>query len=311
MLYKERMNGKKVRLGIALLATFAAGSIGSLVTYPSLTWYGGLSKPDFTPPDWVFGPVWTLLYVAMAVSLYLVWTTNYRGHKRAAFVAFGVQLVLNALWSLVFFGAHDLAGGVAVILALWLMLVVTMVCFWPISRLAVLLLVPYLAWVSFATVLNVALVNKAGTAIVNSYDDCVKRKGSVILESYPPICMTPDKRSFTNPHEKPKDKQSTSLTVQEWGVSLPLTEGITDAYYTYDKDNDQVFLTTVKLEQTRMSFQGCQSGMHGLYVKIDGGRLREQPQVETLCAVEPNEAVRTIESIQAQLRTAIDAIIID
>lgn len=149
---------KLKKLLISLIVSFAAGAIGSLATFPNIpTWYAGLAKPGFNPPNWVFGPVWTLLYVLMGVSLYLVWTTQSKKPKNQAFTFFAAQLVLNALWSLVFFGAHALWLGVGVILALWLCIAWCIKLFWPFSRPAAWLLAPYLAWVSFATALNIAV----------------------------------------------------------------------------------------------------------------------------------------------------------
>lgn len=146
------------KLLIAGLLCFAAGGLGSLATISNIpTWYAALEKPFFNPPNWIFGPVWTVLYVLMAASLYIVWTKYYKGSKKRAFAAFVVQLVLNALWSLVFFGLHAPWAGVVVIVALLASIVATMKLFWPISRPAVCLLVPYVLWVGFATALNIAI----------------------------------------------------------------------------------------------------------------------------------------------------------
>jgi benzodiazapine receptor len=142
-------------------ASFLAGAIGSVVTVQSIpTWYAGLAKPPFLPPNEVFGPVWTVLYLLMGVSLYLVVRAS-AAEKRAAYVWFGVQLVLNTLWSLTFFGLQLPWLGVAVIVALLIAIAVTIRSFYSISRLASYLLVPYLLWTCFATYLNlgVALLN--------------------------------------------------------------------------------------------------------------------------------------------------------
>lgn len=142
----------------SFLLPFVAAAIGSFATFPNIaTWYAGLLKPFFNPPNWVFGPVWTILYILMGLSLYLAWTARYKGKKSFAFVAFGMQLALNALWSVVFFGLHSLIGGVVIIVALLVMVALTMWLFWPISRRAVYLLVPYIAWICFATLLNIAV----------------------------------------------------------------------------------------------------------------------------------------------------------
>lgn len=144
---------------VSILAPFAAGAIGSLATFPNIpTWYAALEKPIFSPPNWLFGPVWTLLYVFMGISLYLVWTHPTKQDKTKAFIAFGAQLVLNALWSIVFFGLQSPIGGLAAIVGLLVAIVVTIYFFWRISKPASYLLVPYLLWVSFATVLNGAII---------------------------------------------------------------------------------------------------------------------------------------------------------
>jgi tryptophan-rich sensory protein len=149
-----------LRLTISLLLSFAAAGLGSLATYPNIgTWYAGLDKPALNPPNWVFGPVWTTLYIAMAIALYLYWGS--KGTSRTGFVAFGIQLALNILWSVVFFGLHSPAGGLGIIAALWLAIAATIYLFGKASRPSAYLLVPYLAWVSFATYLN------AGIALLN------------------------------------------------------------------------------------------------------------------------------------------------
>jgi benzodiazapine receptor len=149
---------KFVKFIIALAGPFAAGAIGSLATISNIpTWYAALNKPSFSPPNWLFGPVWTTLYILMGISLYVVWTASYKDSKQAAYVAFAVQLVLNTVWSLVFFGLHLPWGGVVVIAALLVAILATVKLFWPISRLASYLLIPYILWVAFAAVLNVSV----------------------------------------------------------------------------------------------------------------------------------------------------------
>ncbi len=145
------------KLIAAFVITFAAGAIGNLTTGDNIsTWYAGLDKPFFTPPNAVFGPVWTLLYTLIAVSLYLIWSRGVpRGNR--AYWWFAFQLTLNTLWSIVFFGAHQLWLGVAVIAGLIVAIIGTMRAFWPISCAAVYLLAPYLAWVLFATALNISI----------------------------------------------------------------------------------------------------------------------------------------------------------
>jgi tryptophan-rich sensory protein len=137
---------------------FAVSAIGSLATLPQIPgWYAGLNKPGFTPPNAVFGPVWTVLFLMIALSGWLVWRRVGLAGARTAFALYGFQLVLNALWSVLFFGLHrpDLAS--AEILALWLAILGTLVAFWRFSRPAALLLAPYLAWVTYAAALTVAI----------------------------------------------------------------------------------------------------------------------------------------------------------
>lgn len=146
------------KLAVSVLLSFAAGAIGSVATFANIsTWYAGLAKPAFNPPNWLFGPVWTALYALMGISLYLAWTAKCKGSKHQAFMLFGAQLVLNAAWSIVFFGLHSLWGGVVVILILLATIAVTIRKFLYISRPAAYLLTPYLLWVSFATILNAAV----------------------------------------------------------------------------------------------------------------------------------------------------------
>lgn len=149
---------KPLKLVASILLPFAAAAIGSAATFPNIsTWYATLDKPFFSPPNWLFGPVWTLLYLLMGLSLYLVWAADYEKTKKPAFVAFGLQLVLNALWSLVFFGLHAPWAGVVVIVLLLASIVATARLFWPISKPAAYLLFPYILWVGFATLLNIAV----------------------------------------------------------------------------------------------------------------------------------------------------------
>lgn len=136
-----------------------AGVIGSVFTMENIpTWYASLNKPPLQPPNWLFGPVWITLYTLMGVSIFLVIKNglNKPGVKSAAGL-FAVQLVLNTLWSIVFFGMHELLMSVVIIAALWIMILLTMLKFKPISFTAAVLLLPYLLWVSFASYLNSAI----------------------------------------------------------------------------------------------------------------------------------------------------------
>ncbi|MBZ6077698.1 TspO/MBR family protein [Microvirga puerhi] len=147
------------RFLIAVLPVAAAGVLGTIATTPNIpTWYAGLAKPGFTPPNWLFGPVWTLLYALMAYALWRILSLpSDRPGRRTAIAAFFVQLVLNALWSWAFFGAHSPLAGLVVIAALLIAIIATIHAFWPLDRTAAGLLVPYLAWVIYATALNAAI----------------------------------------------------------------------------------------------------------------------------------------------------------
>ena len=138
-----------------LVASFAAAAAGAFS--PPGDWYTTLNKPSWTPPGWLFGPVWTALYAMIGVSAWLVWKQHGADAIRWALVLWVVQLALNAAWSPVFFGAHRLGAALVVIVAMWLAIAATIVAFWPLHRFAAWLLVPYLAWVSFATALNAAI----------------------------------------------------------------------------------------------------------------------------------------------------------
>ena len=144
------------RLAASVIICIIPGFVGSMINARAIpTWYAFINRPSFAPPDWVFAPVWTALYVIMGVSLFLVWR---RGTKtpgvKGALLAFAIQLVLNGLWTPVFFGLKSPFAGLIVIIIMWAAILITIVRFYPISRTAALLLVPYLAWVSFATALN-------------------------------------------------------------------------------------------------------------------------------------------------------------
>lgn len=135
-----------------LALTFSAAATGVFVS--SGGWYAGLVKPSWNPPDWVFGPVWTLLYAMMAVAAWLVWREGGWKVQKRALGLYVVQWALNALWTPLFFGLHRPGLAFAEILVLDLAVLATVLAFWRIRRTAGLLLVPYALWVAFATVLN-------------------------------------------------------------------------------------------------------------------------------------------------------------
>ena len=139
---------------------FAAGAIGSFFTRQSVSgWYAALRKPVFNPPSSVFAPVWTSLYLMMGISLFLIWRKGLQnGRVRSAFYLFIFNLALNAVWSFAFFGNRSPLAGLIVICALWAVIVRIMVDFFRISRIASALLIPYIIWVSFAAVLNGAIL---------------------------------------------------------------------------------------------------------------------------------------------------------
>ena len=137
-----------------------AGMIGSLVTSPAITtWYARLQKPFFTPPNWVFFPVWTVLYIFMGISLYLVLQNGLENRAvRQGVAIFSAQLAVNAIWSFAFFGMQSPQNGLITILVLLVLIITTIVLFWRISKPAAVLLVPYICWVCIATALNMMIL---------------------------------------------------------------------------------------------------------------------------------------------------------
>jgi tryptophan-rich sensory protein len=136
-----------------------AGFVGSIFTRASVsTWYVTLNKPSFTPPSWLFGPVWISLYVLMGISAFMVWNQGLEKEEvKVALIFFGIQLILNAFWSAAFFGLRSPFAGLIVIAALWVFILLTILYFFKVSSLAGVLLLPYIVWVSFAAVLNASL----------------------------------------------------------------------------------------------------------------------------------------------------------
>jgi translocator protein len=149
-----------VKLVVSCAVPLLVGIMGSLfTTSDSLgNWYANLHKPSFNPPNWIFGPVWTTLYIMMGISAFLVWRKDINSKAvRIVLACFVVQLFLNAIWTPLFFGLHSPLLGLIDIVLLLNAIIVTVFAFFQISRIAALLLIPYLAWVSFAAVLNAAI----------------------------------------------------------------------------------------------------------------------------------------------------------
>ncbi len=147
------------KLIVAIVVSELAGVIGSLFTFSSVTsWYAGIVKPALNPPSWVFGPVWTILYLLMGIAAFLIWRNGWEKKEvRAALGVFFIQLVLNASWSVIFFGLQDPGAALLEIIFLWLAIIATIAAFSKISRPAVWLLVPYILWVSLAAYLNYSI----------------------------------------------------------------------------------------------------------------------------------------------------------
>jgi tryptophan-rich sensory protein len=150
---------KILKLIISIVICQLAGVIGTIFTYDSIPgWYMTLNKPAMNPPNWLFGPVWIALYLMMGISLFIIWKEDLKNKEiKSAFIIFIVQLVFNTAWSIVFFGARSITGGLVVIVILWILILLTILRFMKIARVAGILLIPYLLWVSYATYLNFSI----------------------------------------------------------------------------------------------------------------------------------------------------------
>lgn len=155
-----------IKLGLAIIICLGAGFAGSVFTMPAIdTWYIDLVKPVGNPPSWVFGPVWTTLYILMGIALYLVWQESRSRERSLGLKFFALQLILNAVWSPVFFGStsltinglNNIGLALIVIVLLWLAILATIITFARVSKIAAWLLVPYILWVSYATYLNASI----------------------------------------------------------------------------------------------------------------------------------------------------------
>jgi len=148
-----------LKLIIAIALPLAVGGLSGFATAGGVsTWYPTLVKPSFNPPAWVFGPTWTVLYIMMGAAAFLVWRRGLDANGvSVALTVFAVQLALNGLWSILFFGMQAPGWALVEIILLWLAILATLVLFWRVIPTAGMLLLPYLAWVSFASVLNASL----------------------------------------------------------------------------------------------------------------------------------------------------------
>jgi len=148
-----------VKLVISVALPLAVGGLSGYATARGVsTWYPTLIKPSFNPPAWVFGPVWTLLYIMMGIAAFLVWRRGLDADGvKIALTVFAIQLALNGLWSILFFGLQAPGWALAEIILLWMAIGTATLLFWRVDPTAGLLLLPYWAWVSFATVLNASL----------------------------------------------------------------------------------------------------------------------------------------------------------
>ena len=148
-----------IKLVISVAIPLAVGGLSGFATARGVsTWYPTLAKPPFNPPAWVFGPVWTLLYIMMGVAVFFVWRKGLDADGvRIALTVFAIQLVLNGLWSILFFGLHAPGWALVEIILLWAAIGTTTWLFWRVAPVAGALMLPYWAWVSFATVLNASL----------------------------------------------------------------------------------------------------------------------------------------------------------
>jgi tryptophan-rich sensory protein len=153
---------KPTKLVISLVLPFLAGFIGSLATMPAIpTWYASLIKPSFSPPNWVFGPVWTTLYLLMGISFYRIWSLEAKPQdtqlKNRSLLLFIIHLFINAFWSIAFFGLQSPLLALIVIVTLLIIILIIKKMFYRLDPLAALLLLPYFLWVSFATLLNFSI----------------------------------------------------------------------------------------------------------------------------------------------------------
>lgn len=147
-----------IKLVTAVLLTVVLGAVGGIVTSAEIpVWYATLNKPSFNPPNWLFGPVWTMLYLLMGISCFLVWKLPVTEQRNKALRLFIIQFALNFCWSFIFFRMHAVGWALIEMAILWIAILLTIIQFSKLSKTAAWLLVPYIAWVSFALLLNAAI----------------------------------------------------------------------------------------------------------------------------------------------------------
>jgi len=151
---------KFFRLLAFILVSELSGFIGTLFTTPSIpTWYAFLNKPAFTPPNWLFAPAWTILYLLMGISVFLIWEKKSESkEKKTAIQIFFIQLAANMVWSIIFFGLQMPFIALLEIIVLWFLILITILKFNKLNKVAAYLLIPYIIWTSFALILNLAIV---------------------------------------------------------------------------------------------------------------------------------------------------------
>ncbi|NMB82989.1 MAG: tryptophan-rich sensory protein [Ignavibacteria bacterium] len=144
-----------IKLIVSLLIPLSVGAVAGMFTSQAVpNWYASLNRPSFSPPNWVFGPVWTSLYILLGFSFFLVWKENPSKHRNLAIIVFAVQMFLNFAWSFIFFYFNMIGIALLEIILLWINIVFMIYLFYKIKPLAAYLNIPYLLWVSFATILN-------------------------------------------------------------------------------------------------------------------------------------------------------------
>jgi tryptophan-rich sensory protein len=159
MVHKAIKSKKIINIIVWVIICLAVSIMGGLFSRDaSSDWYDELIKPQFTPPDWAFGVVWPFLYILMGIAASIIWQVGiHRKEVKTAVILFFAQLILNLIWTPIFFGLHMIALALVEIVILWCAIFLTIVTFWKVERLAALLLIPYISWVTFAIALNASI----------------------------------------------------------------------------------------------------------------------------------------------------------